>query len=76
MALAIEATNGWGIQSIDLTQSYLQGKGLERNVYLQPLAGFVKPGTVWKLNEPVHSALVGYVLSTGSQIWEKICLKC
>ena len=67
MALAIAATNSWSAQTIDLIQSYLQGRDMERNVYLRPPKEYSTPGVIWKLNKPVYG-----LRSSGRSLFKKL----
>ena len=37
MAFVVASTMSWKIQSLDITSAFLQGNGIEKNVYLKPL---------------------------------------
>ena len=54
MVLAIAAGKGWKVRSLDVKAAFLQGKEIERNLYLQPPPEFRKKGFVWKLKKVVY----------------------
>ena len=63
--LTILASKKWQCQSIDIKSAFLQGKNIERDVYLRPTtqkAG-VDKNCVWKLNTCI------YGLSDASRHW-------
>ena len=62
--LTILASKKWQCQSIDIKSAFLQGKKIERDVYLRPPkeAG-VDKNCVWKLNTCI------YGLSDASRYW-------
>jgi len=49
MMIAIAANEGWGLRSIDISAAFLQGREMDREVYVQPPPEIAMPGTVWKL---------------------------
>ena len=55
IALAIMASNHWTCKSMDIKTAFLQGKELDRLVYLEPPKETnVPPGYIWKLSKCVH----------------------
>ena len=64
IALAIMASNHWTCKSMDIKTTFLQGKELDRLVYLEPpKEANVPPGYIWKLSKCV------YGLSDASRSW-------
>ena len=63
MTLAIIATKNWKCNSIDIKAAFLQGKSINRDVYLKPPKEFRVHGTIWKLKTTV------YGLNDASRIW-------
>ena len=61
--LSITASKKWTIKSIDVTSAFLQGKEIERDVYLIPPKEHGKKDTIWKLKKCV------YGLSDAAKIW-------
>ena len=59
----VTASNKWNIVSVDIAAAFLQGKELERTVYLIPPAEYGKKGVLWKLKKCV------YGLSDAAQMW-------
>ena len=49
MAFVTASTMSWTIQSLDITSAFLQGNGIERNVYLRPPTEVNSEGMIWKL---------------------------
>ena len=63
IALAIISSNDWEINSLDVKTAFLQGKELERDVYLKPPREAQVPGKLWRLNRCV------YGLNDASRYW-------
>ena len=64
MLLTITAARGWTPKSIDITKAFLQGKKLQRNVYIRPPKQANVPfGKIWKLIKAV------YGLSDAPKMW-------
>ena len=42
------------IKSMDVTNAFLQGEPLKRNVYMEPPAERSQDGIIWKLNRSVY----------------------
>ena len=53
LTVSIAAANGWCCNTIDVKAAYLQGKPIEREVYLRPPPEFDE-GKLWKLNKTVY----------------------
>ena len=45
---------GWELHSLDVTSAFLQGNGLERELYLQPPPEVQEPGMIWKLKRCIY----------------------
>ena len=54
MMLGITAGKGWKIRSLDVKAAFLQGKMIEREVFLHPPPEFRKKGKIWKLLKVVY----------------------
>jgi len=54
MMLALAAISGWNLRSLDISAAFLQGKELEREVFVQPPPKISIPGTVWKLKKGLY----------------------
>ena len=52
--LAVAASEGFKISTKDVRSAFLQGKYLERTVYVDPPNEMKKPFTIWKLNKAVY----------------------
>ena len=64
---ALAAANGWKVRSVDMKSAFLQGRVLERELFLKPPPEF-GPGILWKLNKAI------YGLNDASREWYlKIC---
>ena len=61
--LTIAASNNWKIQSVDIKAAFLQGKCIEREVFLRPPKEVGINGILWLLKKAV------YGLSDASRIW-------
>src|SRR5678815_2412656 len=62
MCLAVILKNGWKCKTLDIKTAYLQGKPIERNVYLKPPRE-AKTNYLWKLKKTV------YGLKDAARIW-------
>ena len=62
IALACIAANGWTLNSIDIKTAFLQGKKIERTVYVRPPKE-AETNKVWRLNIAV------YGLADASRTW-------
>ena len=49
---AIAANEGFGIRSVDIRVVFLQARGLDKKVYMEPTKDIKKKGMIWKLNKP------------------------
>ena len=63
LLFTVAASMKWPIHSLDITSAFLQGKPIERLVYLTPPKECYKPGILWKLNKCV------YGLSDAAKMW-------
>lgn len=53
LAVGVSASMGWQCHSLDVKAAYLQGRVINRNVYLRPPPEF-DDGKLWKLNKTVY----------------------
>ena len=63
LLLSIVSMKKWQCQAIDIKTAFLQGKTLEREVYLKPPKEFLSENIVWKLKKAV------YGLNEASRAW-------
>ena len=63
LLFSITASSKWTIQSIDITSAFLQGKEMDREVYLIPPPEYKTKGVLWKLKKCV------YGLSDAARMW-------
>ena len=61
--LALSVANSWKINSIDIKSAFLQGKPIDRKVYLKPPQEALIEGKLWCLNKAV------YGLHDASRVW-------
>lgn len=54
MLLGIAGTKGWKVHSLDVKAAFLQGKEIEREVYIKPPSEFRKSKMLWKLKKVVY----------------------
>ena len=54
VALAIGASRGWIPKTSDVKNAFLQGKSINRDVYLMPPPDQRKPGIIWKVLKCVY----------------------
>ena len=67
LIIAIAASKGWKINSVDIQSAYLQGQNVERNIFLKPPAEANTP-KIWKLKKYV------YGLHESGRMWYlKVC---
>ena len=52
--LALAVAKKWVINSLDVKSAFLQGKRIERDLYILPPKDFRKGNTLWKLNKVVY----------------------
>ena len=63
LLFSITASKDWPLRSLDMASAFLQGKTIERTVYVLPPKECYKPGIVWKLNKCVSG------LSDAAKMW-------
>ena len=63
VSLTIFLSQSWSLNSIDIKSAFLQGKEINRQVYLKPPKNFAREGKVWLLKKIV------YGLSDASKSW-------
>ena len=61
--LALAANQGFEIRAVDISAAFLQGRELDREVYVRPPPEFKKPGVVWKLLKGL------YGLKEAARLW-------
>jgi len=61
--IAVAANQGWTARSIDISAAFLQGREIDRTVYIRPPPEYKKPGVVWKLRKGL------YGLKEASRLW-------
>ena len=62
LAAAIAVSNGWKIKSLDIKSAFLQGKSIQREVFIEPPIE-ANSDRVWKLKKVI------YGLSDASRMW-------
>ena len=63
VVLALTASSGWSLASFDIKAAFLQGKKLDRVVFLRPPTEARIEGFIWKLKKTV------YGLEDASRYW-------
>ena len=63
LILSVSSSNGWSIHSLDIKAAFLQGKQIDRELYLRPPKEAKAPGKLWLLKKAV------YGLSDASRVW-------
>jgi len=61
--LALAANQGFELRAVDIFAAFLQGRELDREVYVRPPPEFKKPGVVWKLLKGL------YGLKEAARLW-------
>ena len=54
LLLALAASKGWDIKTIDVQNAYLQGENLTREIYMEPPPEAKVQGKIWKLKKAVY----------------------
>ena len=54
LLIALAASQGWEIKTVDFSNAYLQGEKLKREVYMEPPPEAKKPGKIWRLLKSVY----------------------
>ena len=54
VVLAISASKGWVPKTSDVKNAFLQGKPINREVFMEPPNDMRKPGMIWKLQKCVY----------------------
>ena len=62
--IAIAAIENFTIRALDVTNAFLQGKPLEREVFVEPPRDLKKPRVIWKLKKTVYGLYDGAGPST------------
>ena len=57
LLLATAANQGWDIRTIDISAAFLQGREMERVVYVRPRPEFKKAGVIWKLKKGLYGLM-------------------
>ena len=78
IVLMIAATKHWEIKTSDVSNAFLQGVPIEREVFVTPPKERRVPGTIWKLKKTVYGladASRGFFLSFSGEIQDLGCEK-
>ena len=54
MLLAVAVSKDWHLHSLDVKAAFLQGKQIERDIYIKPPKEFREKDCIWKLNKLVY----------------------
>ena len=77
--LCISAALGWIVKTTDIKSAFLQGRELERDVFIRPpKEADVKPGHVWKLNRCLYGlndAARQFYLSVNQALRNQDCIQ-
>ena len=63
LVIALAANEEWDLETIDIKAAFLQGKGVDRDIYVVPPKEIKEEGVIWKLNK------VAYGLGDASRNW-------
>ena len=63
MAFFIASSNGWKIESLDITSAFLQSDEILREVFIKPPPDVRTAGVIWLLNKPL------YGLGESARLW-------
>ena len=77
--LAVVASVGWEIRTTDIKSAFLQGRDLERDVYVLPPKEVRKEGIVWKLKKCLYGlgdASRQFYLSVREEMQNLGCMQC
>ena len=67
MYFALAANEGFKLRSIDIRAAFLQAKGLDREVYMEPPKDVKKEGKIWKLKKTIL-----WTNDASCQFWLKV----
>ena len=54
LLLAIAANEGWSLTNLDVTNAFLQGEPIQRELFAEPPVEAKKPGVIWKIKRPAY----------------------
>ena len=57
IALAMTANNNWPIETIDIKAAFLQGRPIERDVYITPPSEAEISGKIWRLRKTAYGLI-------------------
>ena len=57
VSLTVFLSQSWSLNSINIKSAFLQGKEINRQVYLKPPKDFAREGKVWLLKETVYGLM-------------------
>lgn len=75
----ISANEKWKLESYDVTSAFLQGKTLERNIFMKPPKERETQGYLWKLKKACYGLYDGsrkWFLATEEELLRLGCVKC
>ena len=78
LMLAICANEEFEMQSLDVKNAYLQGREIEREVYVEPPADCKVPGMIWRLKKTVYGTYDGarsFYMSVDDTLTKLGCVK-
>ena len=76
--IAIAANEGFRITSMDITNAYLQGSPIDREVIVEPPSDQKKPGILWRLKKTVYGTADGarkFYISVNGTLQELGCIQ-
>ena len=79
MLLSIAANKGWNLTNLDVTNAFLQGKPIERELFAEPPAEIKTPGIIWKIKKPAYGLYNGgrnQFLVVEKDLTDLGCKKC
>ena len=54
LMIATAANQKWALRTIDISAAFLQGREIDRTIYIQPPPEVAKEGIVWKLRKGLY----------------------
>jgi len=63
LLLAVAASMEWSLRSVDISAAFLQGREIDRTIFVQPPPEVAQPGIVWQLKKGL------YGLKEAARLW-------
>lgn len=54
LLLSVAANEGWSLTNLDVTNAFLQGEPIKRELFAEPPVEVKRPGIIWKIKRPAY----------------------